>query len=136
MVTVEISIYSTCKRISQKILRNVCKFIMIVCDGDYHNLNFSVKRENMEEVNLQGPLGRQDVRIINSYPSKVKLVHAKVSFIYFISKSQIQKSTLASGRITSSTSFIIVCSHTHSTFSGSWSKTWTSSFGCGSSSCT
>ena len=46
---------------------------MIVCDGDYHNLNFSVKRENMEEINLQGPIGRQDVRIINSYPSKVSM---------------------------------------------------------------
>jgi len=70
---VEISIYSTCKRISQKILRNVAKFVMIVCDGDYHNLNFSVKRENMEEINLQGPIGRQDIRIINSYPSKVSM---------------------------------------------------------------
>ena len=64
--------------------------MMIVCDGDYHTLNFSVKRENMEEINLQGPLGRQDVRIINSYPSKVKLVHAKVSFIrLFISFSKV-----------------------------------------------
>ena len=44
----------------------------------------------MEEINLQGPLGRQDVRIINSYPSKVKLVHAKVSFIrLFISFSKV-----------------------------------------------
>ena len=45
---VEISIYSTCKRISQKILRNVAKFAMMVADGDYKNLNFTVKRENME----------------------------------------------------------------------------------------
>ena len=70
---VEISIYSTCKRISQKILRNVQKFALMVADGDYGNLNFSVKRENMEEINLQGPVGRQDVRIINSYPSKVSM---------------------------------------------------------------
>jgi hypothetical protein len=68
---VEISIYSTCKRISQKILRYVQKFAMLIADSDYATLNFSVKRENMEEINLQGPLGNTDIRIINSYPSKV-----------------------------------------------------------------
>jgi hypothetical protein len=68
---VEISIYSTCKRISQKILRNVQKFAMMIADSDYSTLNFCVKRENMEEINLQGPLGNTDIRIINSYPSKV-----------------------------------------------------------------
>jgi len=73
---VEISIYSTCKRISQKILRNVQKFAMLIADMDYGSLNFSVKRENMEEINLQGPLGSTDVRIINSYPSKVGFVSA------------------------------------------------------------
>ncbi len=31
---VEISIYSTCKRISQKILRNVMKFAMMIADQD------------------------------------------------------------------------------------------------------
>ena len=108
VITVEISIYSTCKRISQKILRNVSKFVMMVCDGDYAKLNFSVKRENMEvraccctskckclhiemflwqEINLQGPLGRTDVRIINSYPSKV---------ILFIERSKSQKSKVKS----------------------------------------
>ena len=70
---VEVSIYSTCKRISQKILRNVQKFALMIADGDYSHLNFTVKRENMEECNIQGPLGNQDVRIINSYPSKVML---------------------------------------------------------------
>lgn len=73
---VEISIYSTCKRISQKILRNVQKFALMIAgseDGTWHTtkLNFICKRENMEEVNLQGPLGATDIRIINSYPSKV-----------------------------------------------------------------
>jgi len=68
---VEISIYSTCKRISQKILRNVQKFVLLIADGDYSTLKFGVKRENMEEINLQGPLGQTDIRIINSYPSKV-----------------------------------------------------------------
>lgn len=69
---VEISIYSTCKRISQKILRNVQKFALMIADSDWHTLNFNVKRENMEEINLQGPLGNTDIRIINSYPSKVE----------------------------------------------------------------
>lgn len=68
---VEISIYSTCKRISQKILRNVQKFALLIADADYASMNFAVKRENMEEINLQGPLGQTDIRIINSYPSKV-----------------------------------------------------------------
>ena len=72
---VEISIYSTCKRISQKILRNVQKFALLIADSDYGSLNFAVKRENMEEINLQGPLGNTDVRIINSYPSKVFFWH-------------------------------------------------------------
>ena len=31
---VEISIYSTCKRISQKILRNVMNFAMMIADQD------------------------------------------------------------------------------------------------------
>jgi hypothetical protein len=75
---VEISIYSTCKRISQKILRNVQKFALMIADSDYSTLKFNVKRENMEEINLQGPLGNTDVRIINSYPSKVSLyTHAR-----------------------------------------------------------
>ena len=37
---VEISIYSTCKRISQKILRNVQKFALLIADMDYGSLNF------------------------------------------------------------------------------------------------
>jgi hypothetical protein len=72
---VEISIYSTCKRISQKILRNVQKFALMIADADYSSMNFCVKRENMEEINLQGPLGHTDIRIINSYPSKVQSLH-------------------------------------------------------------
>jgi hypothetical protein len=79
---VEISIYSTCKRISQKILRNVQKFALMIADSDYATLNFRVIHENMEEINLQGPLGNTDTRVINSYPSKVcQLSHAKVGFI-------------------------------------------------------
>jgi len=69
---VEISIYSTCKRISQKLLRNVQKFFSVICDDDVSTSGFSVTRSNMEEMVLKGPIGIHDVRVVNSYPSKVK----------------------------------------------------------------
>jgi hypothetical protein len=94
---VEISIYSTCKRISQKILRNVQKFALLIADADYATLNFGVKRENMEEINLQGPLGNTDVRIINSYPSKVEKLTRQKSTLYdnlrIVQKSRLRHST-------------------------------------------
>lgn len=67
---VEVSIYSTCKRISQKLLRNICKFLELI----YLELKVAkhkVIRCNMEEIVLQGPEGDQDIRVVNSYPSKV-----------------------------------------------------------------
>ena len=67
---VECSIYSTCKRISQKLLRNVVKFLNLI----YTGLNvpkYRIIRENMEELVVHGPESAQDVRIVNSYPSKV-----------------------------------------------------------------
>ena len=70
--SVEISVYSTCKRISQKLLRNIQKFIMLICDQDMTTYNLKATRQNMEEVVLQGPIGPQDIRIVNSYPSKVQ----------------------------------------------------------------
>lgn len=69
--SVEISVYSTCKRISQKLLRNIQKFIMLICDQDMQTYNLKTVRQNMEEVVLKGPIGPQDTRIVNSYPSKV-----------------------------------------------------------------
>jgi hypothetical protein len=71
--SVEISIYSTCKRISQKLLRNVRKFLDLVF-MDLRQPPFRIIRENAEEIFLQGPEGPHDVRIVNSYPSRVKLV--------------------------------------------------------------
>lgn len=71
--SVEISIYSTCKRISQKLLRNVTKFIMIIANQDLSTVGMSIQRHNMEEMVLQGPGGATDIRVINSYPSKVSL---------------------------------------------------------------
>lgn len=67
---VECSIYSTCKRISQKLLRNVQMFLNYI----FRNLDikpFKVIRANMEELVLLGPEGPFDRRVINSYPSKV-----------------------------------------------------------------
>lgn len=68
---VEISVYSTCKRISQKLLRNIQKFIMLICDQDMQTYQLKTIRQNMEEVVLRGVQGPQDTRIVNSYPSKV-----------------------------------------------------------------
>lgn len=72
--SVELSIYSTCKRISQKLLRNVNKFFDIMVNHNMATEGFKVIRQNMEEIVLQGPNGVSDVRIVNSYPSKVSLV--------------------------------------------------------------
>ncbi len=68
--SVEISIYSTCKRISQKLLRNVMKFLSLVHEG-LGVPEFKEVRCNMEELVLQGPGGASDIRIVYSYPSKV-----------------------------------------------------------------
>ena len=69
---VELSIYSTCKRISQKLLRNVQKFLNLIYDG-LKVQPFKEIRCNMEELVLQGPDGTSDVRTVNSYPSKVAI---------------------------------------------------------------
>ena len=66
----ECSIYSTCKRISQKLLRNVKKFLDLVYLG-MDVPPYKVLRSNCEELVIQGPEGKQDQRVVNSYPSKV-----------------------------------------------------------------
>lgn len=68
----ELSIYSTCKRISQKLMRNVTKFVALIYAALPGTPPMPVIRSNMEEVVLQGPDGCQDIRIVNSYPSKVR----------------------------------------------------------------
>ena len=75
----ELSIYSTCKRISQKLMRNVTKFVGLIYDALPGTPPMPVIRSNMEEVVLQGPDGSQDVRIVNSYPSKVNNTYARKS---------------------------------------------------------
>lgn len=67
----ELSIYSTCKRISQKLMRNVTKFLGLIYAAMPGEPVMPTIRCNMEEVLLQGPDGAQDVRIVNSYPSQV-----------------------------------------------------------------
>jgi hypothetical protein len=67
----ELSIYSTCKRISQKLMRNVTKFLSLIYAELPNSSVMPVLRCNMEEVILQGPEGAQDIRVVNSYPSQV-----------------------------------------------------------------
>ena len=75
---VELSIYSTCKRISQKLLRNVMKFLSLVHEG-LGTPEFKEIRCNMEELVLQGPDGTSDVRVVNSYPSKASVrIHREI----------------------------------------------------------
>jgi hypothetical protein len=67
---IECSIYSTCKRISTKLLRMVVRFIAII----HEKLNLPPYKElrlNQEEVVLQGPENAEDIRTVNSYPSRV-----------------------------------------------------------------
>ena len=74
--SLELSIYSTCKRISQKLMRNVTKFLDLIYK-DKSAQHMPIIRSNMEEVVLQGPDGVHDVRTVNSYPSKVTHTHFK-----------------------------------------------------------
>jgi hypothetical protein len=67
---VELSIYSTCKRISQKLLRNVVKFLNLIYETTGET-PMHIIRANCEEIHIQGPEGSADIRVTNSYPSKV-----------------------------------------------------------------
>jgi hypothetical protein len=80
---VEISIYATCKRISQKLLRNVVKFFDLICKNDMKSAGFTNVRSNMEELVVRSTIDLTDVRIINSYPSKVKVLPHPRFFAFF-----------------------------------------------------
>ena len=67
---VEISIYSTCKRISQKLLRNCMRFLDIVHTVLGEEMP-SFLKQTSDEVEIQGGEGKSDYRRLNSYPSKV-----------------------------------------------------------------
>ena len=94
--SVEISIYSTCKRISQKLLRNVVKFINEMCNNNLEENGFRVIRQNMEEIVLQGTGGFGDQRVVNSYPSKVSQsdIKSNEKVIKSNQKSMLQKLNL------------------------------------------
>jgi hypothetical protein len=77
---VECSIYSTCKRISQKLLRNVCKFLDMIY-VEMKVAPFKIHRKNQEELNIQGPEGQGDLRTISSYPSKV---YTQLTWIFIV----------------------------------------------------
>ena len=55
-------------------------------------INCRIKRENMEEIYLEGPLGNTDIRIINSYPSKVEHACPELQKSAKVRKSPRQKS--------------------------------------------
>ena len=66
----ELSIYSTCKRISIKLLRNIMRFLELIFT-ELRVPKYKILRQNQEEVHIQGPEGTGDLRVINSYPSKI-----------------------------------------------------------------
>ena len=66
----EVSIYSTCKRISCKLLRNCTRFLQIIHDVMKLPPMAYIK-QTTDEVELQGTEGKRDTRRLNSYPSKV-----------------------------------------------------------------
>jgi hypothetical protein len=73
--SLELSIYSTCKRISQKLMRNVVKFLNLIYK-ELHIRPMSIIRSNMEEFVIRGPDGEN--RVVNSYPSQVEY------FLFFL----------------------------------------------------
>jgi hypothetical protein len=74
----EVSIYSTCKRISQKLLRNVAKFLDLIYQEE-GSTRHRVINCNSEELVIQGPEGPEDRRVVNSYPSKVRISPRKIA---------------------------------------------------------
>jgi len=92
----ELSIYSTCQRISQKLMRNVTKFLALIYEA-LKTPKMPVIRSNMEEVVLQGPDGGQDVRIVNSYPSKVSGFFIDKLIIFIV--IQLKNEDYESGRL-------------------------------------
>jgi hypothetical protein len=87
---VECSIYSTCKRISHKLLRNVMSFLDLI----YETLGvpkYKIIRANMEELVVQGPESRQDRRVVNSYPSKVRLLSVETLHTYHVLEHRLKR---------------------------------------------
>ena len=92
---VELSIYSTCKRISQKLLRNVKKFLdLIYTELDVHP--FKIVRSNCEELMVLGPESSQDIRMVNSYPSKVRYYYHETTWLVEPSPSRLVSRAVSS----------------------------------------
>ena len=65
-----ISDVSTGKRISQKLLRNIVKFMSII-DDVLKILPMEFLKKSSDEVEMRGSESKYDTRRLNSYPSKV-----------------------------------------------------------------
>jgi len=61
---------STGKRISQKLLRNIVKFMSII-DDVLKILPMEFLKKSSDEVEMRGSESKYDTRRLNSYPSKV-----------------------------------------------------------------
>jgi len=74
----EISIFSTGRRASQKLLELIYSFICKVS-----GMKEMIRKHTVETIWLQGPVGESDIRKISSYPSKVKvsLTHRHVLWV-------------------------------------------------------
>jgi len=72
----EISIFSTGRRASQKLLELIYAFVCKVS-----GMKEMVVKHTVETIWLQGPCGPSDIRKISSYPSKVKVRVVVVSFV-------------------------------------------------------
>ena len=93
----ELSIYSTCKRISQKLLRNIVKFLEII----YLELGVpphKVLRLNSEEVHVAGNEGHGDIRVINSYPSKIGNNPTTYKYLFLYKQQFIQSAGFGRSR--------------------------------------
>ena len=51
-------------------LGNICRFLDLLY-AELRVQKFKVVRQNQEELIINGPEGMSDLRVINSYPSKV-----------------------------------------------------------------
>lgn len=80
--SIEVSIFSTGRRASRKLLALIFKFLQILPGGEDMVIKY-----NEENMWLKGPYGKGDIRIVNSYPSKVNI--EMISFILFFLYSYI-----------------------------------------------
>ena len=95
---IEISIYSTCKRISQKLLRNCMRFLDTVHTVLGEEMPLFLKQTS-DEVEIQGGEGKNDYRRLNSYPSKVLFVCTCTACVFSCCFSPICSTVFCRARI-------------------------------------